>query len=79
MLRLTDENLSLSNGDWVTLQSQTNETFTLQFTHSQTDSTIRWTDALNTNPFGSQLLNLVMSFQSRSKNQSISFTSNQQM
>lgn len=51
MLRLTDENLSLSNGDWVTLQSQTNETFTLQFTHSQTNSTIRWTDALNTNPF----------------------------
>ena len=51
MLRLTNENLSLSNGDWVTLQSQTNETFTLQFTHSQTNSTIRWTDALNTNPF----------------------------
>ena len=51
MLRLTDENLSLSNGDWVTLQSQTNETFTLRFSHSQTNSTIRWTDALNTNPF----------------------------
>jgi hypothetical protein len=53
MLRLTDENLSLSNGDWVTLQSQTNETFTLRFSHSQTNSTIRWTDALNTNPFWS--------------------------
>ena len=53
MLRLTDENRSLRNGDWVTLQSQTNDTFTLQFTHSQTNSTIRWTDALNTNPFWS--------------------------
>ena len=53
MLHLTDQNLSLSNGDWVTLQSLTNDTFTLQFTHSQTKSTIRWTDALNTNPFWS--------------------------
>ena len=53
MLRLTDENRSLRNGDWVTLQSQTNDIFTLQFTHSQTNSTIRWTDALNTNPFWS--------------------------
>ena len=53
LLRLTDENLSLSNGDWVTLQSQTNDNFTLRFTHSQTNSTIRWTDALNTNPFWS--------------------------
>ena len=53
LLRLTDENLSLRNGDWVTLQSQTNDNFTLRFTHSQTNSTIRWTDALNTNPFWS--------------------------
>ena len=53
MLRLTEENQSLSNGDWLTLQSQTNDTFTLRFTHSQTNSTIRWTDALNTNPFWS--------------------------
>jgi len=53
MLRLTDENQSLSNGDWVTLQSQTNNTFTLRFTHSQTNSTTRWTDALNANPFWS--------------------------
>ena len=53
MLRLTEENQSLSNGDWLILQSQTNDTFTLRFTHSQTNSTIRWTDALNTNPFWS--------------------------
>ena len=53
MLRLTDENLSLSNGDWVTLQSLTNETFTFGLAHSQTNSTIRWTDALKTNPFWS--------------------------
>ena len=53
MLHLTDQNLSLSNGDWVTLQSLTNDSFTLQFTHSQANSTIRWTDALNTNPFWS--------------------------
>ena len=53
MLHLTDQNLSLSNGDWITLQSLTNDSFTLRFTHSQTNSTIRWTDALNTNPFWS--------------------------
>jgi len=53
MLRFTEENQSLSNGDWLTLQSQTNDTFRLRFTHSQTNSTIRWTDALNTNPFWS--------------------------
>ena len=45
------EDRSLRNGDWVTLQSESNETFTLQFTHSQANSTIRWTDALNANPF----------------------------
>ena len=53
MLHLTEENQSLNNGDWLTLQPQTNDTFTLRFTHSQTNSTIRWTDALNTNPFWS--------------------------
>ena len=49
MLLLEDR--SLRNGDWVTLQSESNETFTLQFTHSQANSTIRWKDALNANPF----------------------------
>lgn len=49
MLLLEDR--SLRNGDWVTLQSESNESFTLQFTHSQANSTIRWKDALNANPF----------------------------
>ena len=52
-LMLDDQNLSLSNGDWVTLESTTNGSFTLKFTHSQENSTIRWTDALNSNPFWS--------------------------
>ena len=53
MLYLEDQNQSLGNGDWVTLRSETNETFSLNFAHSQTNSTIRWTDALNANPFWS--------------------------
>ena len=48
---LQDENYSLSNGDWITLESETNQSYTLRFTHSQSNSTIRWTDALNSNPF----------------------------
>ena len=50
---LSFENQSLENGDWVILQSESNNTFTFQFTHSQMNSTIRWTDALNANPFWS--------------------------
>lgn len=50
-LRLQDENYSLNNGDWITLESQINQSYTLRFTHSQSNSTIRWTDALNSNPF----------------------------
>lgn len=52
-IQLSNENVTLQNGDWITLESQTNQTFTLRFTHSQTNSTIRWTDALNSNPFWS--------------------------
>ncbi len=52
-LRLYDENYSLSNGDWITLESQTNQSYTLRFIHSQSNSTIRWTDAMNSNPFWS--------------------------
>ena len=52
-LDLVDQNRSLSNGDWVTLESTSNATYTIEFTHSQNNSTIRWTDALNTNPFWS--------------------------
>lgn len=50
---LSFENQSLENGDWVILQSESNNTFTFQFRHSQMNSTIRWTDALNANPFWS--------------------------
>ena len=52
-LELVDENRSLSSGDWVTLESTSNATYTIEFAHSQYNSTIRWTDALNTNPFWS--------------------------
>ena len=45
------ENQTLKNGDWVTLESQTNQSYTLLFTHSQVNSSIRWTDALTSNPF----------------------------
>ena len=52
-IHLSNANVTLENGDWITLESQTNQTFTLKFTHSQSNSTIRWTDALNSNPFWS--------------------------
>jgi hypothetical protein len=52
-IHLSNENVTLQNGDWITFESQTNQTFTLKFTHSQLNSTIRWTDALNSNPFWS--------------------------
>ena len=52
-LDFVDRNLSLYNGDWVTLESTTNATYTIEFAHSQNNSAIRWTDALNTNPFWS--------------------------
>ena len=45
------ENQTLKNGDWVTLESKTNQSYTLLFTHSQVNSSIRWTDALTSNPF----------------------------
>ena len=51
LLMLEDENDSLEHGDWVTFQSQSNQSYTLRFTHSQMNSTIRWTDAHNLNPF----------------------------
>lgn len=50
-LSLGVENQTLKNGDWLTIESQTNQTYTLLFTHSQVNSSIRWTDALASNPF----------------------------
>ena len=47
------ENYSLFSGDWVTIESNNSERYILNFNHSQTNSTIRWTDALNSNPFWS--------------------------
>jgi len=52
-LTFENENRTLRNGDWVIIGSDDNESYTLQFTHSQPDSTIRWTNALNSNPFWS--------------------------
>ena len=52
-LDFVEQNRSMSNGDWVTFESTSNATYTIEFTHSQTNSTIRWTDALNANPFWS--------------------------
>ena len=50
-LDFVEQNRSMSNGDWVTFESTSNATYTIEFIHSQTNSTIRWTDALNANPF----------------------------
>ena len=52
-LDFVEQNRSMSNGDWVTFESTNNATYTIEFTHSQNNSTIRWTDALNANPFWS--------------------------
>ena len=52
-LDFVEQNRSMSNGDWVTFESTNNATYTIEFTHSQINSTIRWTDALNANPFWS--------------------------
>ena len=52
-LTFENENHTLKNGDWVIIGSDNNESYTLQFTHSQPDSAIRWTNALNSNPFWS--------------------------
>ena len=52
-LDFVEQNRSMSNGDWVTFESTSNATYTIEFTHSQNNSTIRWTDALNANPFWS--------------------------
>ena len=52
-LRFDALDMNLSNGDWITLESQLNQSYTLNFSHSQQNSTIRWTDALNANPFWS--------------------------
>ena len=53
VLTFEHENHSLQNGDWVTIESNNSERYILNFNHSQTNSTIRWTDALNLNPFWS--------------------------
>ena len=52
-LDFVGQNRSMSNGDWVTFESTNNATYTIEFTHSQNNSRIRWTDALNANPFWS--------------------------
>ena len=52
-LTFENENHTLKNGDWVIVGSDNNESYTLLFTHSQPDSAIRWTNALNSNPFWS--------------------------
>ena len=43
----------LGSGDWITLEAESNQSYTLNFTNSQPNSTIRWTDAMNLNPFWS--------------------------
>ncbi len=53
VLTFEHENHSLQNGDWVTIESNNSERYILNFNHSQTNSNIRWTDALNLNPFWS--------------------------
>jgi len=52
-LDFVEQNRSMSNGDWVTFESTNNATYKIEFTHSQNNSIIRWTDALNANPFWS--------------------------
>ena len=50
-ITLLESNRSIKNGDWVTLSSQTNSTHEFSFSSEQNDSTFRWTNALNDNPF----------------------------
>ena len=56
VLTFEHENHTLQNGDWVTIESNNSERYILNFNHSQTNSTIRWTDALNLNPFWSSAI-----------------------
>ena len=46
-----EPDMVIKNGDWVTLSSQTNSTHEFSFTSAQNDSTFRWTNALNDDPF----------------------------
>lgn len=48
---LIEPEMVIKNGDWVTLSSQTNSTHEFSFTSAQNDSTFRWTNALNDDPF----------------------------
>ncbi len=50
-ITLLESNRSIKNGDWVTLSSQTNSTHEFSFSSKQNDSTFRWTNALNDDPF----------------------------
>ena len=50
-ITLLESNRTIKNGDWVTLSSQTNSTHEFSFSSEQNDSTFRWTNALNDNPF----------------------------
>ena len=50
-ITLLESNRSIKNGDWITLTSQTNSTHEFSFSSEQNNSTFRWTNALNDNPF----------------------------
>ena len=44
-------NQTIQNGDWVTLSPQTSLTHEFKFSSVQKNSTFRWTNALNDDPF----------------------------
>ena len=50
-ITLLESNQTIQNGDWVTLSSQTNLTHEFTFSSMQQNSTFRWTNALNDDPF----------------------------
>jgi len=50
-ITLLESNRSIKNGDWITPTSQTNSTHEFSFSSEQKNSTFRWTNALNDNPF----------------------------
>lgn len=50
-ITLLEANQTIQNGDWVTLTPQTNSTHEFTFSSIQKNSTFRWTNALNDDPF----------------------------